>query len=114
MGANDILRYKQLLLVKQKDLSARQTRSARLSAVGESRGDPVDVATNEITATTQIWLQQSDGKLWRAIEDALTRIRREKFGVCEACGQPISKVRLDAVPWARHCKDCKERQGPRG
>jgi DnaK suppressor protein len=57
----------------------------------------------------QMLLSQTDGKLVRAIEDALTRIRLEKFGICEECGEPISKARLEAVPWARHCKDCKER-----
>jgi RNA polymerase-binding transcription factor DksA len=29
--------------------------------------------------------------------------------VCETCQQPISKARLEAVPWTRHCRDCKER-----
>jgi DnaK suppressor protein len=58
----------------------------------------------------QIRLKETDGKLLRAIEDALARIRQGRLGTCEECGQPISKARLEAVPWARHCKDCKERQ----
>ncbi len=30
--------------------------------------------------------------------------------MCEVCTQPISKARLEAVPWARLCRDCKEHQ----
>jgi DnaK suppressor protein len=43
-----------------------------------------------------------------AIEDALARITRDRFGVCETCGSPISKARLEAVPWTRLSRDCKE------
>ncbi len=31
-------------------------------------------------------------------------------GGCEACKQPISKARLEAVPWTRLCRECKEQQ----
>jgi hypothetical protein len=58
-------------------------------------------------------LQQTDSKLLRAIEDALTRIRHEEYGICGECGQLISKARLEAVPWTRWCRDCKERQDSR-
>jgi RNA polymerase-binding transcription factor DksA len=29
--------------------------------------------------------------------------------VCEGCKEPISKARLEAVPWTRVCRECKER-----
>jgi RNA polymerase-binding transcription factor DksA len=35
------------------------------------------------------------------IEDALMRIRRGTYGICELTGKPIERVRLDAIPWAR-------------
>jgi len=56
------------------------------------------MATIEADATTQIRLHEADGKLLRAIEDSLTRIRHEEFGLCEECGQPISKSRLKRCP----------------
>jgi RNA polymerase-binding transcription factor DksA len=49
-------------------------------------------------------------RLIRAIQDALTRIRHGTFGTCEACRKPISRARLEAVPWTRHCRDCKEHE----
>ena len=55
---------------------------------------------------------QSDAHLLRAIEAALARITQDRFGVCEMCSSPISKARLEAVPWTRLCRDCKEREQP--
>jgi DnaK suppressor protein len=110
MNKSDLLRYKDLLLSKRQELSTGKSLADSITPADEVRGDPVDMAASKTDATTQIRLHQTDGKLLRAIEDALMRIRQEKFGICAECGQPISKPRLEAVPWTRWCRDCKERQ----
>jgi DnaK suppressor protein len=113
MNKSDLLRYKNLLVSKRQELSSGKSRVGSIPSAGELRGDPGDMAASETDAALQIRLQQKDGKLLRAIEDALTRIQHEKYGLCEECGQPISQVRLEAVPWTRRCRDCKERQDSR-
>jgi DnaK suppressor protein len=40
------------------------------------------------------------------IEDALARMDRGTYGVCEACGAPVRAERLEAIPHARHCVRC--------
>jgi RNA polymerase-binding transcription factor DksA len=40
------------------------------------------------------------------IRAALARIKDETFGVCVACGKPISKERLDVLPHTPRCKRC--------
>jgi DnaK suppressor protein len=35
---------------------------------------------------------------------------REEYGVCVACGGEMQQKRIEAVPWARHCIDCQEKQ----
>ena len=110
MDNGAVNRYKSLLLSKQQELSNGKSLSASIPAASELRGDPVDMAASETYAATQVRLHQTDSKLMRAIEDALTRIRNDKFGICEECGEPISSARLEAVPWTRWCRDCKERQ----
>jgi DnaK suppressor protein len=107
---NDLLHYKNLLLSKQQELSVGKSRHDSPPPAGDLHGDPADMASSEVDASTQIRLQQSDGKLLRAIEKALARVQREDFGVCEECAQPISKARLEAVPWTRWCRECKEKQ----
>ena len=111
MDNGELNRYKNLLLAKQQELATGKNLANSIPTAGELRGDPVDMAASETYAATQVRLHQTDSKLMRAIEDALTRIRSEKFGICEECGQPISIARLEAVPWTRYCRDCKERQG---
>ena len=110
MNKSDVLRYKNLLVSKREELSTGKSLADSIPTAVGLRGDVADRATSETDAATQIRLHQTDGKLLRAIEDALTRIRHERFGICEECGQPISTARLQAVPWTRWCKDCKERQ----
>ena len=50
--------------------------------------------------------------LLRAIEEALARIKQGTFGVCQICKLPVSKARLEVVPWTRLCRECKEASTP--
>jgi DnaK suppressor protein len=43
----------------------------------------------------------------RWVNRALTKMDLGTYGVCERCGNPISIERLDALPWAILCIDCK-------
>ncbi len=40
------------------------------------------------------------------IDNALLRIRKGTYGVCEKCGEPISEARLEALPYATFCIEC--------
>jgi DnaK suppressor protein len=111
MDKKDLDRYKRLLLEKRGEMSVPSAETESLiPAAGRQQGDPADQAHADAEADLQIRLRQTDGRLLRAIEDALARIRHGAFGTCEVCKNPISQVRLRAVPWARHCRDCKERE----
>ena len=41
------------------------------------------------------------------IDDALAKMRKGRYGVCEGCGDTIVKARLEALPYARLCIACK-------
>ncbi len=111
MNARDLQRYKRLLLAKLDELSAtRGGAEALVPGAGGWQGDLVDQANSDAEAELQVRVHQSDAHLLRAIDEALARIRRSTFGVCEVCEQAISKARLEAVPWTRLCRDCKEQQ----
>lgn len=110
MNSADVQRYKRLLLAKVDELSAKHTDASPLApGAGGPMGDLVDQANADAEADLHIRLHQSDAHLLRAIED-LARITQDRFGVCEMCSSPISKARLEAVPWTRLCRDCKERE----
>ena len=42
------------------------------------------------------------------VESALERLGSGEYGTCANCGSPISSKRLQAIPWATHCLDCKD------
>jgi DnaK suppressor protein len=110
-SARDLQRYKELLLEKQRELSFVQgDAAARVPAAGGLEGDLIDQANADAEAELQIRLHQTDARLLRAIEEALARIKQGTFGVCQVCKQPVSKARLEAVPWTRLCSECKERE----
>jgi DnaK suppressor protein len=43
------------------------------------------------------------------VDRALGKIGAGTFGTCERCGGPIADERLEAIPWATLCIDCKQR-----
>jgi DnaK suppressor protein len=100
-----------LLLAKRRELTtARAGTESPAPSSGGDKGDLVDHATAALEAEVQVRLRQTDSKLLRAIDEALGRIEHNIFGVCQACMKPISAARLDAVPWSRLCRECKEQQ----
>ena len=42
------------------------------------------------------------------VESALDRLNSGEYGACADCGHSISSKRLQALPWATHCVDCKD------
>jgi DnaK suppressor protein len=109
MNRKDLDRYKRVLLEKRGEMSVTSAEvESPIPAAGHRQGDPVDQANADAEAELQIRLHETDLRLLRAIEEGLARIRHETFGTCEHCGNPISRARLEAVPWTRHCRDCKE------
>jgi DnaK suppressor protein len=111
MDRRELDRYKRALLEKRGQLSVENADAGSpVPAAGGWEGDPVDQANADAEADLQIRLHQSSGRLLRAVDGALHRIRQGSFGICQICQKPISRARLEAVPWTRHCRDCKERE----
>ena len=109
MDTRNVARYKGLLLAKQREVLAARSGSGLPQRAGEGApADVIDKATAETELKVQVRLRQTESHLLRAIEEALVRIEQGSFGVCQVCGKPVPKVRLDAVPWTRDCRACKE------
>jgi RNA polymerase-binding transcription factor len=52
-------------------------------------------------------LEDNAEHLLAHIDAALVRIDEGTYGRCERCGQPIGEARLDALPYATRCIECK-------
>jgi DnaK suppressor protein len=113
LTVRDAARYRALLLAKRDELAAAvEGTESLVPPANDKSGDLLDWARADTEAELQIQRRQSDAHLIRAIEDALVRINRGSFGACEVCKETISKARLEAVPWTRVCRDCKEERDP--
>jgi len=111
-NANYLNQCKESLLAKRQELLAANGGRLVLGAAGGLTGaDLMDQAFAETEATVDARLNQDRSSLRRAIEWALARLQKGNYGICSACGEPISRARLKAVPWADYCLACMEQQG---
>lgn len=72
--------------------------------------DIADKASNAYTKEFLYSLSNTDRNVLQLVDDALERLKHGHFGVCMECGEKMLPKRLDAVPWARHCISCQERE----
>jgi DnaK suppressor protein len=72
--------------------------------------DIADKASNAYTKEFLYSLSNTDRNILQLVDDALERLKHGHFGVCMECGEKMLPKRLDAVPWARHCISCQERE----
>jgi RNA polymerase-binding protein DksA len=66
-----------------------------------------DSATATLNREIDYTLEESAEHVLKAINDALQRIEDGTFGTCGRCGNPIAEDRLEAIPYANRCIDCK-------
>ncbi len=52
-------------------------------------------------------------KRLQLIDSALARIENGKYGICMKCGKKIPRERLEAIPYALLCVECKTREEKR-
>jgi len=60
-----------------------------------------DSGTDNFDRDFALSLLSSDQDAIYEIEEALKRIEKNTYGVCELTGKAIPKARLEAIPWAR-------------
>ena len=68
-----------------------------------------DSGTDNCDRDFALSLLSSDQDAIYEIEEALKRIERGSYGVCEDTGEKIPKARLDAIPWTRFTVEAQAR-----
>lgn len=117
MRKSDLKRYETLLLSKREEMLRE------MGYVGDSHGESTlkeatgdlsshsyhmaDQGTDHMEREMAFMFASKSGRLVYHIDEALRRIKDGVFGKCQACGRQISSGRLNAVPHARMCIDCK-------
>ncbi len=66
-----------------------------------------DAATITLSREIDTTLEENSEHVLKAIDQALARIDEGTFGLCARCGKPIAEERLEAIPYATKCIECK-------
>lgn len=71
-----------------------------------------DQGTDAMEREKAFLFASQEGRFLWHIDEALRRLYRspETFGKCHNCGEDIAFERLDALPHARYCIACKQRE----
>lgn len=79
----------------------------------EVSADVFDLSASELERNMSLLLKERGRSKLRAVEDALERMDQGTFGICEDCGCEIPLGRLEVMPFAATCRDCKAEQEKR-
>ncbi|WP_326761045.1 TraR/DksA family transcriptional regulator [Streptomyces phaeochromogenes] len=78
---------------------------------GDGAGDDqADTGTKNITRESEMALAANAREMLEQDERALERLDAGTYGLCESCGNPIGKARMQAFPRATLCVECKQKQ----
>ena len=104
--------YKKQLLAKQEELLHAVSKSEQdgREADEEATQDIADKAANSYTKEFLFHRSDENRRVLLLVNEALERIRNGVYGRCVACGEELQSKRLEAVPWARHCFVCQDKQ----
>jgi DnaK suppressor protein len=78
---------------------------------GEGAGDDqADAGTKNFEREHEMSIANNAREMLQQTERALARLAAGTYGVCESCGEPVGKYRLQAFPRATLCMSCKQKQ----
>jgi len=119
-GKADLEHFKKIILEKRKEI---------LEELESLKSTMMDVTTGQYeieNSTYSLHMEQGtdamerektflfasrEGKFLNYLDDALQRIAHGTYGFCSECGNLIDKERLEAVPHAHQCVNCKMKKG---
>ncbi len=114
------LKYFRTLLLKIRNDIGEELKSIQTDfqhSIKESTGEHssmsfhlADIGTDAFEREKSYIVASMESNVLQDIDDALTKIDAGDYGICEQCGIPISLQRLEALPYARLCIDCKSKE----
>lgn len=92
------------------ELQLHVSQSAGGAHEGNSFYKTQETASESIELTSQLAVVRHIREQLAEIEHALEKLEKGTYGICDACGKSISRERLEAIPCANCCLDCKGRK----
>ncbi len=113
-------KQREVLLTESKRLTdeLQSTQDNASSAEERREGSPFGKREEEATETLELEkrlaLENRIRQELARVEHALDKIVKGTYGICDNCGKQIDPARLEALPQATMCMDCKALQAKNG
>ncbi len=98
------------MLVELRDQLVDQIRtisSHSLSSSKQAGEELADIGSDNFNREMELGLMTEETQRIKAIEDAIKRLHDGSYGICEDCDNKINPARLEALPYAKLCINCK-------
>jgi len=89
--------------------TARISEGERANELSAYEDHPADLASETFEREKDLAIGESVEGLLNQVLIALEKVDRGTYGVCDVCGKPIKKARLNALPFATLCLECQDR-----
>lgn len=112
IDTNRSIELRQMLMARRLELgsvvhsSIRDGRQRQPKDVGDIAEDSATVHQGDLDLS----LLQMRAQTVKRIDEALTRLTANQYGICAVCGLEIAERRLRALPFAVRCKQCEGRR----
>ncbi|MCA2202930.1 TraR/DksA family transcriptional regulator [Streptomyces griseoincarnatus] len=101
----------EVLRLREEISSSERSLAGLMRDSGDGAGDDdADTGTKNITREHELALAANAREMLDQFERALQRLDAGTYGLCENCGKPIGKARMQAFPRATLCVECKQKQ----
>lgn len=118
MRDQKLFKYKRRLLNEREKIAAEvgfihrqgmeMPLSSSISELSTYDNHPADIGSEVFERGKDFALRDTGELILAAIDAALEKIENGNYGICTMCGKEISPARLEAVPFAAECLECKE------
>ncbi len=111
MKESELKYFREKLLVKRKELIEVVQKTESYGREIDAEGEAMDIADKASSSYTKEFMfskSNSDRQFLQTVREAIQRIDEGSYGECSNCEGDIERKRLEAVPWALLCRNCKE------
>jgi RNA polymerase-binding protein DksA len=110
MNKADFEKYRAILINEQQAIRAEiASETSRLQVYPVANPDSFDLADKgayQDGVSARLKLLKKRISL---VEAAIKRLNEGTYGICRKCGNPINPERLEILPYAEYCIQCKSR-----
>jgi DnaK suppressor protein len=110
----DLLENERKRLIDEMSQSQNNMSTQEERREGSPFGKREEEATETLELEKRLALENRIRQELVRVEYALEKIEKGTYGACDNCGKPIPPERLEALPQAILCMNCKELQAKNG